>query len=380
MKHNYDVIVVGGGIIGHSIAYSLSKQRISVLVLEKGTINQKASKAAAGMLAVQAEVKEKGPLFEIARKSRNMFQSLQQDLLERTGIDIELIDQGMLNIALTEEKAETLQSMISFQQTLGEEASWLSAKEASTLEPALSNQVVGAMYAPNDGQVSAPKLANSFAQAAIALGSKVLEHSEVTNILAKEGKVVGVETQTESFFSDKVIVTTGAWTKQVLQSTGLSIPVFPVKGECFSVVTNNPLLTKTIFTEECYIVPKRENRIIVGATMVPNSFDEKVSPQGINTILNKALRLVPELKFAEWEKVWAGIRPQTEDELPFIGEHPFTKGLYVSSGHYRNGILLSPITGEIMANMIQGKVFQEEFAAFSLQRVLKEASSFELND
>jgi glycine oxidase len=366
MKKHYDVLVVGGGIIGHSVAYSVSKRGMSVLVIEKGEINRKASSAAAGMLAAQAEVTEAGPLFDLARESRNMFSSLSEDLKEQTGNDIDLIEKGMLTIALTEEKVHSLRSTIAFQQAAGEKASWLRGEDLLSVEPNLSKTVLGAMYAPDDGQVSAFKLATSFARAATLLGARILEYTDVTGILIENDRVQGVKTVQGDFFGDHVVVTGGAWTKQILEQTNVDLPIYPVKGECLSVRTNERLITKTIFSDDCYIVPKNEGRLLIGATMIPGTFDEKVSVAGISQLLNKAINLLPSLKDAEWEKAWSGIRPQTGDGLPYIGEHPSVKGLHVASGHYRNGILLSPITGEIIADLIEGNELTSARLAFSL--------------
>ncbi|MEI5909547.1 glycine oxidase ThiO [Bacillus spongiae] len=377
MRKMYEVLIVGGGIIGHSIAYSLSKRGISVLVLEKGQINEKSSSAAAGMLAVQAEMKKGGPLFELGRKSRNMFPALQAELKERTNIDIQLIQHGMLTVARTKEEKETIQGMIPFQKAAGEEVSWLSPDEVVEVEPSITRNTFGGMYAAKDGQVEAPKLSKAFAKAAYSLGTHVKEYTEVINLITDKGKCVGVETESERIYSDKVILTTGAWTKRLLQTTDFPLHVYPVKGECLSVTTKEPLLEKTVFTDGCYIVPKSSGRYIIGATMIPNTFDERVSVSGVSSLLDQAIALIPKLKNAHWEKVWSGIRPQTTDGKPYIGNHPSLKGLFVASGHYRNGILLSPITGEIMADIIEGKNIDQNVEALSLQRQLKEASGVE---
>jgi glycine oxidase len=366
MKKHYDVLVIGGGIIGHSVAYSVSKRGMSVLVIEIGEINRKASCAAAGMLAAQAEVTEAGPLFDLARESRNMFPSLSEELKERTGIDIELIEKGMLTIALTEEKVQSLQTTIAFQKAAGEKASWLWGEDVLSIEPNLSKTVLGAMYAPNDGQVSAYKLATSFAKAATLLGTTILEDTDVTGILIENGRVQGVKTVRGDFYGDHVVVTGGAWTKQILEQTNVDLPIYPVKGECLSVRSKEQVITKTIFSDDCYIVPKNEGRLFIGATMIPGTFDEEVSVAGISELLNKAINLLPSLKATEWEKAWAGIRPQTSDGLPYIGEHPSVRGIHVASGHYRNGILLSPITGEIIADVIEEKELTRSRLAFSL--------------
>jgi glycine oxidase len=130
--------------------------------------------------------------------------------------------------------------------------------------------------------------------------------------------------------------------------------MYPVKGECFSVRTPKPLLKKTLFSPGCYIVPKAGGRLVVGATVVPNSYDRKVSLSGLAELMDRARGLMPLLGDAEWEKAWSGLRPQTADGLPYIGKVPTVEGLYTACGHYRNGILLSPITGSVMADLILG--------------------------
>ncbi|MBM7659982.1 glycine oxidase [Bacillus mesophilus] len=367
MKNHYDTIVVGGGIIGHSVAYSLLKRGQSVLVIEKGEINLKASSAAAGMLAAQAEVTEAGPLFDLARKSRNMFPKLSEELMEVAGIDIELIQNGMLTIAYNKEREEQLKQTVRLQKTLGEEARWLAQEEVVRAEQNLSNQVLGAMYAPNDGQVSAYKLATGFAVASGVLGGRVLEFTEVIDFLIQQGKVQGVKTSQGEFYGEHVVVAGGAWSVNFLEQIGIDLGLYPVKGECLSVLTRDDLITSTIFSEDCYIVPKKDGRLYIGATVIPHSFDEKVTVEGVSRLLHAASELLPSLKNEEWERAWTGIRPQTNDGFPYLGEHPEISGLYVATGHYRNGILLSPITGEIIADIIEGNPLSESASAFSLK-------------
>ncbi|WP_456276081.1 glycine oxidase ThiO [Bacillus sp. AK128] len=367
MKKHYDTIVVGGGIIGHSVAYSLLKRGHTVLVIEKGEINRKATSAAAGMLAAQAEVTEPGPLFDLARESRNMFPALNEELQDRAGIDIELIQQGLLTVAYTDEKVKELKNTIAFQQSVGEEAYWLTQEQVLMAEPHVSKQVLGAMFAPKDGQVSAYKLATGFARASSNLGGQLLEFTDVTGFIIDRGEVQGVKTLQAEYYSKNVVVAGGAWSTHVLEQTGVDLGMYPVKGECLSVLTRQNLVTKTIFSDECYIVPKKEGRLFIGATMVPHSFDEKVTIEGVSKLLDRAIHLVPALQDAEWEKAWTGIRPQTRDGYPYLGKHPSLSGLYVATGHYRNGILLSPITGETIADMIEEKPLSESACAFSLE-------------
>ncbi|WP_063795432.1 glycine oxidase ThiO [Paenibacillus sp. Soil750] len=349
-----DVIIVGGGVIGTSIAYYLAKRGQSVTLLERSQLGTEASAAAAGMLGAQSEMEDTGALFQWARQSRAMFPELSGELRELTGIDIGLVREGLLNVALSDVQEEELRAREKLQRAAGEKAQWLSSAEAAAIEPALSAATRGALYLPGDGQVDAPLLAAAFAQAAQVLGTKVQPFAQVQGLLTAQERVIGVLTAAGPLYSDHVVVAAGTWSGQLLGSIGVELPMYPVKGECFSVRTPKPLLKKTLFSPGCYIVPKAGGRLVVGATVVPNSYDRKVSLSGLAELMERARGLMPALGDAEWEKAWSGLRPQTADGLPYIGKVPTVEGLYTACGHYRNGILLSPITGRVIADWIVG--------------------------
>lgn len=348
------VIIVGGGVIGTSIAYYLAKRGQFVTLLERSQLSTEASAAAAGMLGAQSEMENTGALFQWARQSRAMFPELSGELRELTGIDIGLVREGLLNVALSDVQEEELRAREKLQRAAGEKAQWLSAAEATAIEPALSAATRGALYLPEDGQVDAPLLAAAFAQAAQVLGAKVQPFAQVQGLLTAQERVIGVLTAAGPLYSDHVVVAAGTWSGQLLAGIGIDLPMYPVKGECFSVRTPKPLLKKTLFSPGCYIVPKAGGRLVVGATVVPHSYDRKVSLSGLAELMDRARGLMPALGDAEWEKAWSGLRPQTADGLPYIGKVPTVEGLYTACGHYRNGILLSPITGRVMADWILG--------------------------
>ncbi|WP_078381601.1 glycine oxidase ThiO [Sutcliffiella halmapala] len=369
MSTSYDVIIVGGGVNGCASAYYLSKSGKKVLLLERERIAAKASSAAAGMLGAQVEVTEEGPLFEIAKESRAMFPSLQSELKEFSGIDIELVQKGMLKIARTEKEAQHLKQMLEFQQRLGEKASWLDKEAVLKREPALGGELVGAMDIPMDGHVNPEKLTHAFAKAATNLGAVVKEYVEVYSFQRDKDSVFAVETSEGTYSGASFLVAAGAWSKRLLAELALPIPAYPVKGECFSVITERPLITSTIFTDSCYIVPKSGNRLVVGATMVPHTFSEHVTIGGLSSLMSEATKALPAIATANFERSWAGIRPQTGDELPFLGGHPILKNVLIATGHYRNGILLAPITGKLVADMVDGLRIPIYMSAFSLNRL-----------
>ncbi|WP_408009350.1 glycine oxidase ThiO [Pseudalkalibacillus sp. A8] len=369
MRAHYDVIVIGAGIIGCSIAYNLSKRGKSVVVLEKGSIAGKASSAAAGMLGAQTELEEDSPLFRLGKESRAMFPDLAAELKTLTGIDIEYEQNGIYKVAGTEDQVARLQSLIKAQNQLGEEAFWVTTEQLQKREPALTTDVLGAMNIPNDGQVSAPKLTKALAQAAMTLGVEIREFTEVHRFVKEAGEIKGVDTNIGLISAAHVVVAGGAWSENLLKEADVNLETYPVKGECFSVKTRKRLINGTIFSEDCYIVPKAGGRLIIGATERPGLFDETVTFEGISLLMEAAKKVLPGLGEAEWEKAWAGIRPQTKDALPYLGEHPELKNLFVATGHYRNGILLAPVTGKIMADLIDGiAVGKDWMSAFPINR------------
>lgn len=352
MRTTYDAIIIGGGVIGCSIAYELSKQKKRVLLLEKETIGSKASSAAAGMLGAEMEFETNHPLYLLAKESRDSFSSLSQELFNVCGIDIELIQEGIYELAFTEEEAVDLKREASKRQDQGEEVFWVPAQDLLRKEPSISSLVKGTLFYAKDAQVSPVKLTQAFYQSAKILGAEVREHTSVVQLLQTGNKVTGVVTTKETFHADSVIVACGVWSSDLEPSLNM----VPVKGECISFKTKRPLLTGTVKYKNCYLVPKLENRIFIGATSTPHVFDEEVTFSGLFELMEKAKQIVPELSGAVFEKAWGGIRPQTESGIPYIGPSPHKEGLILATGHYRNGILLSAITGKRIAHYIESEV------------------------
>ncbi|MBM7649742.1 glycine oxidase [Bacillus ectoiniformans] len=357
MNKHYETIVAGAGVIGSSIAYHLAKRGHRVLLLDRGRIAGKASSAAAGMLGA----KEDSPLFQLAKASRAMFPALAKELKDYSGIDIGLQQHGIYKIAANETEKQELIERGRLYREQGEQAVWLKPEELQKREPAVSSHLSGALYLPNDGQVSAPDLSRAFALSATELGTEILEYTDVQGLIRQGHHVTGVQTNRGAFMADHVVVACGVWSEDLLGRHSIVMETYPVKGECFSVRTRRRLIQGTLFSKGCYIVPKSGGRLVIGATERAGTFDETVTLGGLIPLIQEAAQLVPEIVSAEWETAWAGLRPQTKSGVPFLGLHPEYTALSIASGHYRNGILLSPITGKIMADIIEGKEVPEEW-------------------
>jgi glycine oxidase len=363
-----DVVIIGGGIIGVSIAYQLTKRGKSVTVLEKDSIGAHASGAAGGMLGAQVEFAEPGPLVDLSVRSREMFPALQKELYAATGIDIGLNTAGMLRVALSNEESEVLKQQAHWQEQQGLRADWLDKEEVKRQEPAVGDTIVGALSLPDDTQVSAPDLTRAFAIAAARKGATLLERCEVLTIEHTHGEVTAVHTTRGSFTADHFVLAGGAWSGGLAQQLGVPLSVFPIKGEAFSVLTMPQPIRKTIYSHGCYIVPKDGNRLLIGASSQNCGFDSRLTIGGLQQLMAKAVRLLPALADCPLEKTWASLRPQTDDGLPYFGPISSFANLLAATGHYRNGILLSPITGEAIARMITGEPLDVSLAPFSDQR------------
>ncbi|WP_102691643.1 glycine oxidase ThiO [Rummeliibacillus pycnus] len=349
---SFDSIIIGGGVIGSTIAHGLAERGLHVAILERKEIADGASHAAAGLLGVQAEWDEYDPLYEMARKSRALFPKVAEKIRAKTGVDIGYEVKGIYRIANTEEEFERIQQIRSWQVSAGEEAWLLSSEELKKFEPNVSSEVISAVYYPTDGHVLAPALAKGQALAAAASGAEIFEYTTVQQIVVKNGKVEGVQT-TEGFFPCKqVCIAMGAWSTPFLKRFNEDYGTYPVKGEVISLKSNRPLLHAPLFLKRFYIAPKRYGRYVIGATMKPNSYQEDVQAMSIVDLLQKAFSIVPALQEASWDRTWAGLRPEANGGRPYMEAHSTIQGLFVSTGHYRNGILLSPYVGEYMADLM----------------------------
>ncbi len=350
----YDVIIAGGGVIGCSIAYRLAKSGLSVAVFDAGTAG-KASNAAGGMLGAQNEFEYENPLMNIALESRAMFPGLRDELFEESGVDIELRKAGLLKVAATADDKPALLKQYAFLSGKDASVKWLEPDDVPSVESCMSIETAGAIYLEKDNQVKAPLLARAFLQAAVNAGVHVYEQEAVIRVVVEANTVCGVQTARGVFHSDRVINAAGAWSGTLFAEADFMPPIIPVKGECISVKLSEAAPVKTVFAVDgCYIVPKRNKEMLIGATSYPGSFDSSVTAGGIRSLLNRAARLLPVLDEGIIDRTWTGVRPQSSDGLPIIGDHPSIKGLSICTGHYRNGILLSPVTGVLMERYLNG--------------------------
>ncbi len=347
-----DVVIVGGGVIGLAVARALSKRGIGrITLVERGQVGAEASHAAGGMLAVQAEANAADAFFELARASRDLYTAWADELREETGIDIELERTGTLYVALTEEDELELARRFRWQSEAGLPVERLSAHEARDMEPSLSQKVRGALRFPLDVQVENRRLIASLLSSIEKRRVRVLTNTSVEKLCIERGQITGVRTTLGAIRAPHVVLASGAWASSLTTSDSRVPPVGiePVRGQmlCFEMAEK---VQHVLYSPRGYIVPRLSGRLLAGSTTEQVGFDKHVTGGGIHTITTHALELAPgAILNATLIDAWAGLRPRAEDELPVIGACAEVRGLFYATGHYRNGILLAPVTGELVA-------------------------------
>ena len=368
-KHS-DVLVIGAGVIGLSIARALNKRGVrNISVIERGTIGAEASHAAAGMLAPQCEADRADDFFRLCRGSNRLYPLLSQQLKEETGIDIELDQNGTFFAAFTEKDVIEIRQRIEWQRLAGLPVEHLTREEVLKEEPNLSPNVREALYFQYDTQVENRKLVAALKKYAEINGITVRQYTEIKALIVDDGRVIGAASASEKFFARTTILAAGAWTRFIkLRETVVPVEVTPVRGQMICFNPRERLFRKVIYTPRGYVVPRADGRVLAGATVENKGFDKMVTAEGIEKLHRNAIEISPAFSGLELSDSWAGLRPASPDGLPIIGELPGLQGLIIATGHYRNGILLAPITAELIADHAAKGVRSEFLNIFGPQR------------
>lgn len=366
-----EIVIVGGGICGLSIGWFLARSGYPVTILERGGAGLAATWAAAGMLAPHAEAEpgEEG-LLPLLRVSRDMWADFARELEAAAGMSVDYREEGTLVVALDRDDAARLRFLYDFQKRQNLPTEWLSGEEARRLEPHLSRRVVAAIYSPLDHQVDNRKVARALIEAFRRAGGRLREHTEVTGIVIDADRVLGVRLQRGFLEAQVVILAAGAWSVQIPGlPEAVRPPVRPVKGQMLAVQMppEAPLLRHVVWGREAYLVPRRDGRLLIGATVEEKGFDASLTAGGIFRLLRGAWEILPGIDECPIVEMWVGFRPGSRDDAPILGPTA-VEGLIMATGHYRNGILLAPITAYAIHHLIVHGVLPEIARPFTLDR------------
>ncbi|MEO1209789.1 MAG: glycine oxidase ThiO [Cyanobacteria bacterium J06638_20] len=362
MRREDEVLIIGGGIIGLSIALELKLRGISVTVLSRD-FGQAAAHAAAGMLAPQAESLPPGALRELSLQSLEAYPEWVRKIEELSSADTGYQACGILAPVYDLPADDTDSRAMPTRR-------WLDQSAVHLAQPGLSPDVVGGWWLPEEGQVDNRALILVLRSAAESLGVTIHEGIAVTDVERRQGRVVGMRSPAGSWQAQHYILATGAWSQALLP-----VPVQPLKGQMLSVAVpstdtvDRPLQRVLFGPDSIYLVPRRDGRIVVGATVESVGFAPHNTPAGLQTLLNKAMRLVPAIAQFPIQECWWGFRPTTPDQSPILGSSPYDN-LSLAIGHHRNGILLAPITARLIANLVTDKEIDSLLPQFSWERFL----------
>jgi len=363
-----DVLIVGGGVMGSAVAFRLAQRGVGVTVVERGIPGAEASSAAAGMLAPQTEADGPGPMLALGVKSRALYPDLATELRELTGIDVGYQRSGVLALGFHEEDDRALSFRRTWQVAQGQRAELLAEAALRALEPALGPSVRAALHFPDDAQVNPAALARAFSQAAAAAGARFLQGRYVRRVVVEQGAVTGLELDGEVLSTDRVVLAAGSWSGLVEGGGVPASVVRPARGQLVAIETRPPLFHHVLSVHgRGYLVPRRDGTVIAGSTVEMVGFRKEVTVGGLATILNLARTLVPGLADAPVLSSWSNFRPYTEDQLPVLGATA-VRGLFLATGHHRNGILLAPITGDAIAGLVATGDAGVDLAPFSVTR------------
>ncbi len=364
-----DFAIVGGGIVGLAIARKLARTGGRVVLYESGEPGMQASWAAAGMLAPQAEAEGPGAFLSLLLKARDEYTLVVRSLEEETGIDVGYRSDGMLVLALDDADEEDLAKRFRWQSKAGLAVDHLTSAEARSLEAALSPLIRSALRFPDDHQVDNRLLTRAFRSSAMAAGVGIRAGVTVRAIEPVSG---GVRLWTGDEAVDEagvVVLAAGSWSG-LLDGLPSRLPVEPVHGQLFALEMGSPELRHTVSGAEGYMVPRADGRLIVGATVERIGYRAAVTTAGMMQLTSAALRMAPGLGDRPIVAQWSGFRPGTPDGLPILGRDPQVPQLLYATGHYRNGILLAPLTGELIGSLALGIAPAVDLTPYRIDRFL----------
>jgi glycine oxidase len=360
-----DVIIIGGGVIGLAIARELAVRK-SVLLLDRGATGQGTSRAAAGMLTPLSEADDQGPFFQLSRTSHGMYDEMIRDLEAETKVDCGYSKEGLLAIASSEDSAKALRCRFEWQKKAGFDVELLSGDEVRRLEPLITVPITAAVFMPGERLITPRRLVNALRESCFSRGVEMRLGVHVEEVGPHAVRVGHLTIEAES-----VVIASGVWSGE-MKGLNPPIPVYPRKGQILSLSMPAGAFRHMIRWGSTYFAPRRDGELVVGATNESTGFDVSNTPAGLGRLLNEAQEISAHAGEFPILETWAGLRPATPDGLPIIGPSA-VPGVYYATGHYRNGVLLAPITAAILRDLIEDGTTSRAIEPYSPSRFSNQA-------
>jgi glycine oxidase len=347
---SFDVVIVGGGIIGGAIAFELAQHAIRVAIFDRQTPGREASWAAAGMLSPAPDSVDAIPLVPLARTSLDLYSQFIAAIEEASGQQAGFRPGGAIETFFSRDASRELSTLVALHHGLGLSTEVLRVEEAHELEPALGRDLGAAALLANEASVDNRMLTPAVLAAAETGGVEIFADTPVEDVLFAANKCTGVLAAGERVNAGHVVIAAGCWASK-LESVARYAPTRPIRGQMVALESESVDLAHVIRSERGYIVPRGEGLCVAGSTQENVGYEKRVTPGGIENILGAVNEMVPALADAEIVETWSGLRPDTPDHLPSLGPTDI-EGLLIATGHFRNGILLSPVTAKVISDWI----------------------------
>jgi glycine oxidase len=366
---SYDAIIIGGGLVGGSIAWHMADDGAKVLLLERGQVGMEGSWAAAGVLTEIVPRTIPEVMSTLIGKGLEYFGPAVERVEAETGIKCGFERSGMLRVAFDESELDDLRRYAETTSAEGLEHEWLEPSQVRAQEPLLAGHVIQGLYLPNAHQVDNAVMTAAVVKAAEQKGAEVLTGNEVTGWLRDDdGRVTGVTVGEKRLEAPLTVLAAGAWSGALAGQLGLELPVKPVRGQILVLKPNGVKLRHMINARSKYVVP-REHAILIGSTQEFDAgFDKQPTAAGLREILEFIHEALPGMEDCPVIDLWAGLRPGSPDEAPYIGTVDGVPGLWIAAGHFTKGIVLGPLTGKLVADAIRTGEADPILASFSPQR------------
>ncbi len=363
-----DVVIIGGGVIGLSIAYVLAREGVHATIVDRQEVGRAASWAGAGMIPPYTERLATNPTLELRSWSALLYPEWSAQLQEETGIDNGFRRTGGVDVAATLHEDDELRSMAGrwrHEQVVYER---LAPGDFHRVEPALNPNLMVAYWLPDRAQIRNPRHIQALQVALRQRGAEIVPHAGVTGFQRTGNRVDQVITTAGVISCGTVVVAAGAWSAGILSTLELELPTPPLKGQIVLLQSNRPLIRRIVEHGRMYLVPRDDNRVLIGATEESAGFDEQTTVEGSADLLAEAYALCPILREAEVERSWAGLRPGSIDSRPYLGRAPNWSNLIVATGHKRAGIQLAPASAEVVADLVLGRPPRVDLDPFRVGR------------
>ena len=349
------ILIIGGGIIGLSIAWRLIGIGKKVIIIDKKNLGKEASWAAAGMLSGRLDLKPcEKKLLPIFEKSHLAWPKFAEELENKSGKSIGYKKEGTLRVACDLHEEKKLKNNYDFLKNNKVNITWLSGDKIRDKEPYVSNNVLSGFFSPDDHHVNNRYILDALITILKKNKNNCIfkENTEVEKIITNKNQVIGVKTNNEIIQTKEIIVCSGAWTSKIKNIEIKEVPIRPVKGQmvCLKVPKNISLLKHILWRENVYLVPRNNSDLIIGATEEEMGYDKSLTVGGIYNLLKIAREVLPAIEDLSIVESWSGLRPTSRDDAPIIGPSKKLKGLIYSTGHHKNGILLAPLTSSVIKN------------------------------